>query len=161
MNGLRVLLVVTIICCPLRTLGGGVQQIELIDGSRIEAEVVSLHDGIYTLRSESLGKLEIPLERIRSIRIAATEDAVRAPSSLGFASRSQLDGLHAALLQDPANLERIHALQDDPLVQSILNDEQTMRAINAGDLGALLNDPKIEAFMNHPTVRDLGEGIVN
>ena len=32
-----------------------------------------------------------------------------------------------------------------------------MQAVESGDLGALLNDPKIKALMNHPTLQDLGQ----
>ena len=53
-------------------------------------------------------------------------------------------------------MSKILSLQDDPLVQDILRDERLMQAIHAGNLGALMNDPKIRALMSHPTVRDLG-----
>ena len=33
---------------------------------------------------------------------------------------------------------------------------RAMRAIEAGDIGTLLNDPKIRALMSHPTVQELG-----
>ena len=53
-------------------------------------------------------------------------------------------------------MNKILSLQDDPLMQSILSDEQLMQAIHSGNLGALMNDPKIRALMSHPTVQDLG-----
>ena len=40
-------------------------------------------------------------------------------------------------------------------MQQILGDENTMRAVQAGDLSALMNDPKVRALMNHPTIREL------
>jgi hypothetical protein len=52
-------------------------------------------------------------------------------------------------------MEKILSLQGDPLVKSILDDADTMRAIEAGDIGPLLNDPKIRALMSHPTVQGL------
>jgi hypothetical protein len=52
-------------------------------------------------------------------------------------------------------MNKILSLQNDPLVQSILEDATTMRAIEAGDIGTLLNDPKIRALMSHPTVQGL------
>jgi hypothetical protein len=47
-------------------------------------------------------------------------------------------------------------MRDDPLVQSILSDDRLMQAIHSGNLGELINDPKIRALMSHPTVQDLG-----
>lgn len=52
-------------------------------------------------------------------------------------------------------MAKIETLQNDPLVKDILNDEATMRALNAGDLDTLMNDPKIKALMEHSTVQDL------
>ncbi len=65
--------------------------------------------------------------------------------------------LQAAMIADPATRERILALQDDPLVAEILADEATMNAIRAGDLGALLANPKLRALAEHPTVRGIVE----
>ena len=53
-------------------------------------------------------------------------------------------------------MSKILSLQDDPLVQSILSDDRLMQSIHSGNLGALMNDPKIRALMSHPTVQDLG-----
>jgi hypothetical protein len=65
--------------------------------------------------------------------------------------------MQGALLADPASREQVMSLQDDPLVQSILNDPATMRAVQSGDLGALMANPKIQALSQNPTVRSLVE----
>jgi hypothetical protein len=69
------------------------------------------------------------------------------------------EDLQQVLQQDPAAMEKILSLQGDPLVQSILDDADTMRAIAAGDIGTLLNDPKIRALMSHPTLQGLSRGL--
>ncbi|MFC1531849.1 hypothetical protein ACFL7M_00565 [Thermodesulfobacteriota bacterium] len=48
-------------------LAGEVREIKLNDGSIIKGEVLSLNDGIYTLKSASLGTLKIEESKIRSI----------------------------------------------------------------------------------------------
>jgi len=153
---------------PLSAHGGTLREIELTDGSVIRAEVVSMNGQTYRLRSDALGEVEIPESRVSAIRTLATSipsqpsntvTPVNEPYPAGapsmLTSPSSVDDLQQAFSQDPATLNEILSLQDDPLMQSILRDERTMQAVQSGDLGALLNDPKIRALMNHPTVQGL------
>ncbi|MGR9090958.1 MAG: hypothetical protein ACU85U_10315 [Gammaproteobacteria bacterium] len=133
---------------------GPPQDIELSDGSVVRAEVISMDGGTYVLRSETLGRLEMPAANIRSIssgKPAAQANAV-SPSTV------QIDGIRKSIINDPEAMNKIQSLQDDPVVQNILNDSDTMRAISAGDLGTLMNDPKIKALMQHSTVQELTQG---
>ena len=134
------------------------REIELTDGSLIKAEVVSLQDGVYTLHSESMGDIKIPAEKIKTIRLTSIADTP-APASPETAPHisSQAGNMRHSLMQNPGDMNKILSLQDDPLVQSILQDPKTMQAINAGDLGSLLADPKIQTLMQHPTVRGLSQ----
>ena len=147
-----------------------VREVELTDGSRIQAEVVSLSQGVYTLRSESLGEIEIPAEKVKTIRLAGTPDASPStsltPSTSSASStppestpavNSQVSNMQLSLMQNPANVDTILSLQEDPLVQSILNDAETMKAIKAGDIGTLLGNPKIRALMGHPTIQGMSQ----
>ena len=107
-----------------------------------------MNHGVYRLRSETLGEIEIPKHRVKAIRSPGIQTAgPQTPS---------VHDLQEALRQDPQAMNKILSLQDDPLMQSILSDESLMQAIEAGDLGTLLNNPKIRALMGHPTVQDLG-----
>jgi len=76
------------------------------------------------------------------------------PPAAGNAGASSMQ---SALMADPASREQVLSLQDDAQVQAILNDSATMRAVQAGDLGALMADPKIQALSQNPTVRGLVE----
>ncbi len=71
---------------------------------------------------------------------------------------AQIDSVRDSLIQDPDAMSKIEALQNDPLVKNILNDETTMRAIQAGDLDSLMNDPKIKALMENSTVQEITTG---
>ena len=149
------LLILVVSCFPILAHGGTLREIELADGSVIRAEVVSMSGGVYRLRSDTLGEIEVPEYRVRAIRSLEVQAAgPQVNPEPGKTLDSAVD-LQQRLLQDPAAMEKILSLQNDPLVQSILSDESTMRAIKAGDIGALLNNPKIRALMNHPTVREL------
>ncbi|HEV8715190.1 MAG TPA: hypothetical protein VGX03_20460 [Candidatus Binatia bacterium] len=161
-----ILLILATVCSPWLASGETLREIELTDGSIIQAEVVSMSQGVYRLRSNALGEIEIPEHRIRTIRSPQTETTTprmdiekesltpaEVPSTPAPASSAE--DLQQMFQQDPAAMEKILSLQNDPLVQSILDDAGTMQAIEAGDIGILLNDPKIRALMSHPTVQEL------
>ncbi len=164
-----VLFLLVMFCVPPPASGEIMREIELIDGSIIRAEVVSMSQGMYRLHSDTLGEIEVPEQRIKAIRSSAGETAIpRTEAKPGGESptpgealpapapAASAEDLQQVFQQDPAAMNKILSLQNDPLVQSILNDASTMQAIEAGDLGALLNDPKIRALMGHPTVQELG-----
>ena len=161
--------------------GDSLREVELVDGSVIRAQVLSMDGKTYRLRSETLGEVEIPEYRVKAIRTPKTESVSprqRSTSTPAAQSQNETDpvvadtdpalpssppsvipssgDLQQAFSQDPAAMSKILSLQDDPLVQSILSDDRLMQSIHSGNLDALINDPKIRALMNHPTVRDLG-----
>jgi len=170
------------LCCisPL-AYGSSLREVELIDGSVLRAHVLSMDGKTYRVRSETLGEFEIPEYRVKAIRTpqgqsesaqsrttatplpqaqGETEPTVPTPNPIPFSSPAttlpSAGDLQQALTQDPAAMSKVLSLQNDPLVQDILGDEHLMQEIHSGNLGALLNDPKIRALMSHPTVRDLG-----
>ena len=162
------LFILIILCSVILAYGATVREIELTDGSVIRAEVVSMSNGVYRLRSDTLGEIEVPEQQVKAIRSSEAETAtprtrvkpeMESPAPVEAlpapAPAPSAEDLQQGFQQDPAAMQKILSLQGDPLVQSILDDADTMRAIEAGDLGTLLNDPKIKALMNHPTVREL------
>jgi hypothetical protein len=78
-------------------------------------------------------------------------------ASLAGGTDNAVSAMQGALLSDPTSREQVLSLQDDADVQAILKDPATMRAINAGDLGALMSDPKVQVLLNNPKVRGLVE----
>jgi hypothetical protein len=161
--------------------GGSLREVELVDGSVIRAQVLSMDGKTYRLRSETLGEVEIPEYRVKAIRSPKAQGGTPQPHSTTTSpQQSQQEivptvadspsipansppmaipssgDLQRAFTQDPAAMSSILSMRDDPLVQSILSDERLMQAIHSGNLGELMNDPKIQELMNHPTVRGLG-----
>jgi hypothetical protein len=160
----------TLVFCglPFFAYGGTLREVELTDGSIIRAEVLSMDGKTYRLRSDALGTIEVPEYRVKAVRSPresskspvhsqATPEPTfipTAPPAMPAPTPSTND-LQQALSQNPAAINKIISLQNDPLMQQVLGDESTMRAVQAGDLGALMNDPKVRALMNHPTIREL------
>ena len=161
MKGPLILMLLAFSWFPVCAHSDVTREVELTDGSRLKAEIVSLQDGVYTLHSESMGEIKIPAEKIKTIRLTGTFDppAPPAPASQPAAPNiaSQADNMRLSVIQNPENMDKILSLQDDPLVESILKDPKTMQAIDAGDIGSLLADPKIQTLMQHPTVRGLSQ----
>jgi len=168
-------------CISSLAYGSSLREVELIDGSVLQAHVLSMDGKTYRVRSETLGEFEMPEYRVKAIRIpqgqngpaqarnaatplsqsrGETEPTGSSPSPIPFRSPSatlpSTGDLQQALTQDPQAMDKVLSLQNDPLVQDILGDASLMQEIQSGNLGALLNDPKIRALMNHPTVRELG-----
>lgn len=171
----------TFCCFFTPAYGDSLREIELVDGSVIRAQVLSMDGKTYRLHSETFGEVNIPEYRVKAIRMpqaqntapqqritttpavqsqnetvpTAADTSPIAPTSPTLTTPSTGD-LQQAFSQDPAAMNKIFSLQDDPLVQEILRDDRLMQAIHSGNLGALVNDPKIRALMSHPAVQDLG-----
>ena len=147
----KLLILITVFVSNL-AYAGPQQNIELIDGSVVRAEVIALNNGTYTLRSDSLGEMQIAAAKIKSISASVGSDVA---ATMRPPSAADLEGIRQSIVNNPSAMAKIETLQNDPLVQDILNDEATMRALSAGDLNTLMNDPKIKALMEHSTVRDI------
>jgi hypothetical protein len=129
------------------------REIELNDGSVIAGEIISLSDGIYTVRSASLGTLRIEASRIRVIR------APGATTSQNNSS-SQVDSLRNEMLSDAEIMNAIRTLQNDPDVQKILQDPEIIKAIREGDIGALMRNPEFMKLLDKQSIRDINNKLV-
>lgn len=147
------------------------RQIELIDGSFISGEVISLADGIYTIQSTSLGTLEIDEAKIVSIhlqvkpeKLSTDNSEIKANPQFRFAKDPTshetdavptLQALQGLLLGDKEMMGMILALQNDPAIQEILSNPATMEAVNSGDLSTLLSDPTFLKLLEEPQIQTI------
>lgn len=146
----------------IAVLAGDLRVMELVDGSRITGEVVLFEHGVYTIESESLGRLHLPSSDIRAIRSTQTESAPRAASSFGDEDPPSAIGLthyRSQILADPAILTMVMALQNDPDVRAVLNDPSIMQAIANRDYVALQKNPKILKLENNPAIRKILDAV--
>ncbi len=134
--------------------------IELKDGSRIEGEIQSLENGMYTIRSSSIGTVHIAQSNI--VRIVYNGDPPNAAGSLQSKSSAQSEGvshdiqqMQMSLAQDPKSMQSIMSLQSDPQIQAILNDPAIIKAIQSGDYMSLLSNPKIQALESNEHVKQV------
>ena len=92
-----------------------------------------------------VGFLAIPLT-------GAAQEFSSAPTVV---DEKQIETLAERISSQPETMDALRALQSDPQFQEVLNDPEVVRALESGNTGALLANPKITNLMNHPAVQDI------
>ena len=124
--------------------------IELTDGSIITGEVLSMHGGVYTIMSGSLGTLTIDETKIRAIRPHGSS------SSLGNAGQpADIKTLQDKMLSNAEVMGMIESLKDDPRFMKVLEDPAIMNAVKTGDIASLMANPKFLELLSVPAVQDI------
>jgi hypothetical protein len=140
---------------------GEVREIELNDGSVICGEIVSFSNGVYTLKSGSLGTIRINESEIRLIHFKSHDTTKVDPVGPSrSASSTDVEALQELMMGDERIMNKILSLQNDPGFQEILQDPAIMNAINSGDINTLLSKPKFMKLLNNPTLREIEREIV-
>ena len=136
-------------------------EIELIDGSVIYGEIVSLKEGVYTILSSSMGDLKISESKVRAIRFPSHDANKKNRGSLKDNSKPpEIQALQESLINNEDILNIILSLQDDPKVQKILNDPTMMNSVLSGDIQSLMSNPKFLELLNHPKIKEIQKNMV-
>lgn len=133
------------------------QRVILQDGSSVNAEVLSLNNGVYTLKSPTLGKVKVSADQVQAVQ------SLRSASmqTQNTASNSQIDmeKIQSSLLANGDTVNIIMALRNDPSVKAILADKNIMAAISRGDYESLANNPKIKSLMKNAEIKKITSNI--
>jgi hypothetical protein len=132
---------------------GQARTIELVDGSVIRGEILSVDNGVYRIGTERLGTVILKDEDIAAIR--ATPASPSGPGASVPSSAGEAAALQKQIAGNPQWMQSVTTLKDDPDLQQILKDPVLMQAIREGNLEALQSDPRIQRLMSHPVVQDL------
>jgi hypothetical protein len=147
-----------------------VSDIILDDGSLLRAEIVSLQDGVYTLRSESMGEFKLDAYRVSQIRQqrdgqipAYTAPAQADPQFSGSseAFKAQVESTQAALMNDPEAMKEMIILASDPAFKKLFEDPVTVAALKSGDMATLLKNPQFLAIMADPKMQGVANRLMN
>jgi hypothetical protein len=122
---------------------------ELNDGSVITGELISLNNGTYTLKTESLGTIRIEASKIRAIR----------PTETSGISENTVQALQEKMMGNEEVFAMILSLQNDPDFQAVFQDPDIMRAVGDGDIDALLSNPKFLKLLENPAIQNIEERI--
>jgi hypothetical protein len=126
---------------------GEIRVIELIDGSTITGEVSSLSNGVYIIKSESLGTIKLEESKIRAIRSKST--------GANAEQAQETRGLQEKMLSDKEVMGLILSLQNDPDFKKALEDPVIMKAVNDGDIASLTANPAFMKLLNNATVKEI------
>ncbi len=152
---LNVLLLFLLFFLSVRFAAAGeAREIELNDGSIITGDVQSLNNGVYTIKSDSLGILRIEASKIRAIR---AKSSVPTGSTVTESSNTagEAKNLQDRMTSDKDVMTLIQSLRNDPEVKKILEDPEIMRAIQEGNFAALETDPRIRNLLDNATVKEI------
>ena len=143
----------------LAAIASAAPTIELKDGSRIQGDIQSVANGVYTINSVSIGTVQVAQSNIARIVYSDTAPKATTSSDKSTAQNEaltqQIQQLQSSLAKDPAALQSIMSLQSDPQIQAVLNDPAIAKAIQEGDYASLMNNPKIQALENNQHIKQL------
>jgi hypothetical protein len=153
------LLLIGCMMLPAWGFAGELSEVELNDGSVVRGELISLDDTQCTLRSESLGTIQLERSGIKAIRIKGSQ-AAASISSKGTQGliKDQITVLQEHMASDQNSLDSITALQDDPDVRAVLEDPELMKAVASGDIAALTANPKFQKMLENPALQSISKG---
>jgi hypothetical protein len=181
---LRGLLLSAVIACgggaAVWTVSAGAADLtrfELDDGTVIVGEALGLANGVYRIRTRSLGDIDVEAERIRRMARASAgggvqghadgnmlgDDAFGAAGNnaapAGYASTIQ--DLQQRMVGDSGIMESIIALQGDPELQRAIQDPELIGLITSGNVEALRNHAGFGRLMDHPGIRAIIEQLTD
>jgi hypothetical protein len=131
-----------------------IKDVELKDGSVITGEVISLSNGIYTIKSDLLGIIKLEDSKVRAIREKSfPTSAIASTANSNTAGDAQ--ALQQKMTNDKEIMNLVQSLQNDPEFKKLLEDPKIMNAVNAGDVAALTADPRFMKLLSNPTVQEI------
>ena len=135
---------------------GEFSEIGLIDGSTIYGEILSFNDGIYTVKSSSLGTIKVDESDIREIQVQSGNTKNREYANPANSSiSSEVQSLQSLMQNNQDIMAIIFSLQNDPDFQDIMSDPGILNAVNSGDIAALISNPKFMSLMNNHKVQEI------
>ena len=144
------------------TFAGQLSEIILVDGSTIYGEVVSLNNGVYKIKTQSLGTIEIKESKIRLVQ-KRNDSVVKAPVQKGTDNASATTNileLQKKMMGNADIMKMIMSLQNDPEIQKLMSDPAFMNSVNSGDINAIMSDPRLQNILNNPTVKEIHKKVV-
>ncbi len=159
-------LLVIVLACACSICVADQRWIELNDGSRIQGEVISMTNGKYRIRSESLGIVHLNENQVKSISLSGSSNPQsgisRSANSRSANSRSAItqqkagvEAIQSSLINNTSIMESIMKLQNDPDMMAVLRDPEVMSAVQRLDFEALRNNPRFKRLLENSQVRQI------
>ncbi|OGX29793.1 MAG: hypothetical protein A2705_01455 [Omnitrophica WOR_2 bacterium RIFCSPHIGHO2_01_FULL_52_10] len=133
--------------------------ITLKDGSVIKGNVLQLTDGIYTLETDNLGKVNVAESEIVSIAAESTPALQATGDTASAALKGQAQEIQTNLLSDPSIMAEIQNIMQDPEIRGVLSDPAFMNAIMSYDPKQIQQSEKTQYLLQNPKFQSLMEKI--
>jgi hypothetical protein len=152
--------------------------LSLNDKSTIVGVIKSVKDGAYTVRTDSVGTVTVPEDKIESIAFDKKEveklrqDVAEGKSVLPNLSKEQIrqltgkedapdvDAIANQILGSDQLMGLVEKLSSDPEMLKVLNDPVLMQAIFEGDLSKLIANEQIMKLMQNATVQEISTEVI-
>jgi hypothetical protein len=133
---------------------GAIKEIELTDGTVLTGEVLSLTNGVYTIRTGSLGNVTVDDAKVRTIRPRGASSSP--PQTV---QGGEVRALQEKMMADREVMALIESLKNDPQFRSAIEDPDVMNAVNSGDVAALMSNPRFLQLLSNPAVQDIRQKV--
>ncbi len=158
-NYLKIILAILVLGVPCLSWAQSVKTITLRDGSVIKGKVTQLRDGIYTITTDNLGKIDVAESEVLGIGVGTQSAATPQETSGAGSIKDQVQALQGTLMSDPQVMMEIEALMDDPEIRAALSDPEFMSTIMSYDPNKIQQDKKTQSILQNSKLRSLVEKI--
>ena len=147
---LTTLLLSLLICTP--ALAEDIKNITLKDGSVLKGKVVSMANGVYTIATDTVGKIKIEEEKVQSIADGTlTADTSALPANVA----KQMEALQLDIMSDPAMMEQIQALMNNESIMKLIEDPNLMKDLMTMDEATIMGNSNIQQLLNNPQMQNI------
>lgn len=135
------------------------QTISLKDGSTIKGEITNMANGVYTIKTTSMGTAQIKADQIGSINNGTTAPNYAHPPA--YASppsiNAQVGQLQNQIMGNPAMMMDIQQIASDPEIIKLISNPAMMQAVMSKDMDAIRANPATAELMKNPKLQALIE----
>jgi hypothetical protein len=156
---MRIIAMITIISSFL--LANSAKTIVLKDGNKINGKVMSLQNGVYHIKTKSLGMIEIDEVQIDAIYNSNSSNTIqtqriRRPRSSNINTSANL--MNSASMMNSANKMNpalIQQMMSNPNYVKIINNPDIIKAVQGGDMSAIMQSEDFKTLMNSMSADDM------
>ena len=131
--------------------------IALKDGSKLKGKIIAVQNDVYTVQTDTLGKVNIPEADI--ISITTSESTPVYPTSSSSVNnptiKEKVSDYQQRIMADPQIVVDLQNMAQDKEIMSILSDKSLMADVLSYDPERIKNNPKIQQLMQNPRFQNM------
>lgn len=140
------------------------KMITLKDGSVLKGTVIQMEDGVYTLETPDLGRVDIPESNVLAITSPEASGPRHQPTDPNNEQENadlkrQVQQVQGAILSDPGLMTDIQDVVNDEDVKAMLSDPGLMEDVMSFDQDKIRQSDNVQNLMQNPKMRELMDKI--